>query len=33
LKAEQIEASVARIEAMKQGLARMALMPKGPREL
>ena len=33
LKADAIEASVARIEAMKQGLARMALMPRGPREL
>ena len=33
LKAEQIEASVARIERLKQSLSRLALAPKGPREL
>jgi len=33
IKAEQVEASVARIAALKQGLARMTLTPTGAREL
>ena len=33
LKAEAIEASVARIEKLRQRLARLVLTPKGPREL
>jgi beta-N-acetylhexosaminidase len=33
LKAEQIEASVARIERLKEGLTRMVLAPRGQREL